>query len=133
MRNVDYVRRRMKVDALFRLTYNVRCRLTIACQQRKISKRSKTHELLGCDWATLKEHLESRFQPGMSWEDRKAWHIDHIIPLASAKTADELFALCHYTNLQPLWAADNLKKAASLPGVPKCSRQSQTSQEQMLA
>jgi hypothetical protein len=47
----------------------------------------------------------------MSWDNKHLWHIDHIIPLSSAKTEDELKQLCHYTNLQPLWAADNIKKS----------------------
>ena len=46
----------------------------------------------------------------MNWENRGLWHIDHIIPLATAKTEDEIIRLNHYTNLQPLWAIDNLKK-----------------------
>ena len=56
-------------------------------------------------------HLEKQFAIGMSWENRSEWHIDHIIPLSSAKTEDEVYKLCHYTNLQPLWAEDNLKKS----------------------
>lgn len=50
----------------------------------------------------------------MTWENRGEWHIDHIIPLASASTEEELLALCHYTNLQPLWAFDNLSKGAKI-------------------
>jgi hypothetical protein len=60
-------------------------------------------------------HLESKFVDGMSWDNRSRWHIDHIMPLASAKTEEELVALCHYTNLQPLWAAENLRKSDKLP------------------
>ena len=59
----------------------------------------------------LKEHLELQFVDGMSWDNRSEWHIDHIIPLSSAKTDEEIYKLCHYTNLQPLWAEDNLKKS----------------------
>jgi hypothetical protein len=47
----------------------------------------------------------------MNWSNRKEWHIDHIIPLSSAKTEEELLKLFHYTNLQPLWANDNIKKS----------------------
>jgi hypothetical protein len=46
----------------------------------------------------------------MTWDNRSEWHLDHIIPLSSAKTEEELYKLCHYTNLQPLWAVENMKK-----------------------
>lgn len=71
--------------------------------------------MLGCDWATLASHMEARFQPGMSWDNRGKWHVDHIIPLDSAKTPEEMERLCHYTNLQPLWAADNIRKSDRIP------------------
>ena len=50
----------------------------------------------------------------MNWDNRSEWHIDHIVPLSSANTEEELIRLCHYTNLQPLWAEDNLKKGGKL-------------------
>lgn len=78
------------------------------------SKRSKTTDLLGCDFKQLKSHLESKFTNGMNWDNYGKWHIDHIIPIASAKTEDEIVALNHYTNLQPLWAEDNIRKGAKL-------------------
>jgi hypothetical protein len=60
----------------------------------------------------LKIHLEKQFKDGMSWENHSlfGWHIDHIIPLSSAESDDELKKLCHYTNLQPLWAKENIVK-----------------------
>jgi hypothetical protein len=72
--------------------------------------KKKTEMILGCDYDTLKLHLESQFVDGMSWDNRGEWHIDHRIPLSSAKTVDDLIKLSHYTNLQPLWMEDNLKK-----------------------
>jgi hypothetical protein len=54
---------------------------------------------------------EEKFTEGMSWDNKNEWHIDHIIPLSSAQTEEELYKLCHYTNLQPLWAEDNLRKS----------------------
>ena len=78
------------------------------------SKHGASKEMLGCTWEELVLHLESQFSEGMSWDNRSDWHIDHIIPLASAQTEEELMALCHYTNLQPLWAVDNLSKGARL-------------------
>jgi len=69
---------------------------------------------LGCTITELKLYLESKFQPGMNWDTwgLYGWHIDHIKPLASFDLTDrkQLLEACHYTNLQPLWAKDNLSK-----------------------
>jgi hypothetical protein len=51
----------------------------------------------------------------MNWDNKEFWHIDHIIPLSSAKDKEELIKLCHYSNLQPLWAEDNYKKRGKVP------------------
>lgn len=76
----------------------------------KGSKSKHTEEIIGCSWEELKEHLESNFSIGMTWENHGEWHIDHIVPLSTAKTEEEIYKLNHYTNLQPLWAKDNLQK-----------------------
>jgi len=102
---------RRKEDLIFHLTNKVRCRLRKYLTILNITKRNKTFDIVGCSPEFLKEHLETQFTDGMSWENRNEWHIDHIIPLSSAKTEDELYKLCHYTNLQPLWAEDNIKKS----------------------
>jgi hypothetical protein len=70
----------------------------------------KTEEIVGVDYDSFKVYLESKFLEGMSWENRGKWHIDHIIPLSSSTSKEELIKLCHYTNLQPLWAEDNMSK-----------------------
>jgi hypothetical protein len=59
----------------------------------------------------LKEHIEKQFIDDMNWDNKGNWHIDHIIPLSSAKTEVELMKLFHFSNLQPLWASDNIKKS----------------------
>lgn len=74
-----------------------------------------TEKIVGCSWPFLREYFENLFQPGMTWENYGEWHIDHIIPLSSAESAEEMMRLCHYTNLQPLWASDNLSKGSKLP------------------
>ena len=80
-----------------------------------VRKRIKTMELLGCSIETCCQHLESKFQPGMTWENygQHGWHIDHIRPCASFDLTDpEQQRECfHYTNLQPLWAEDNIRKS----------------------
>jgi len=79
-------------------------------------KNPRTLELVGCDYAFLMEYIEKKFTEGMTWENYgySGWHIDHIIPLCTAKTEEELKKLYHYTNLQPLWAEDNFKKAKKI-------------------
>jgi len=69
---------------------------------------------IGVDWKIAKSHIERQFEKGMSWSNYGEWHIDHIIPLASAKTEAELIKLCHYRNLQPLWAEENRRKHATI-------------------
>ena len=69
-------------------------------------------KLVGCDWTTLKNHIESQFLKGMNWTNREHWHIDHIEPLASAGSEEALMQLCHFSNLRPMWADENLKKGS---------------------
>jgi hypothetical protein len=98
-------------DPVFNLTNRMRCRIWKYLNILEITKKNKTFDIVGCSPEFLKEYLETQFIDGMSWNNRSEWHIDHIIPLSSAKTEDELYRLCHYTNLQPLWAEDNVKKS----------------------
>lgn len=98
-------------DPVFNLTNRMRSRLRKYLTIHNITKRNKTFDIVGCTPEFLKEYLEIQFTEGMTWDNRSDWHIDHIIPLSSAKTEDKLYELCHYTNLQPLWAEDNLKKS----------------------
>lgn len=67
---------------------------------------------LGCSIEEFKLHLESKFIEGMSWENKGKWHVDHIIPLCKFDLSkrDDFLKACHYTNMQPLWAIDNLRK-----------------------
>jgi hypothetical protein len=62
------------------------------------------------------DYMEKQFQPGMSFDNYgfDGWHIDHIVPLATAKTEEQVAKLNHYTNLQPLWAKDNMSKGAKI-------------------
>ena len=109
--NPNYTTERKKNDPVFKLIKNVRRRLKRFLDINYITKRSQTFKIIGCTPQFLKEYIENQFIDGMSWELMgKYIHIDHIIPLSSAKTEEELYKLCHYSNLQPLWAEDNLKK-----------------------
>jgi hypothetical protein len=111
-----YYREKIKTDPLFKLKCNLRNRTTMAFKRKGYSKNTKTQEMLGVDWKIAKQHIERQFTKGMNWNNYGNWHIDHIIPLASAKTPERLKQLCHYTNLQPLWAEENLSKNDKIIG-----------------
>lgn len=104
-----------KHEPMKRLISNVRARVRASFSVKKWNKNNKTKEILGCDFDVLYNHIESKFTNGMCWSKiGSEIHIDHIIPLATAKTKEDIFKLNHYTNLQPLWASDNLKKGSNL-------------------
>jgi hypothetical protein len=108
--NEYFIKKRNETPS-FKLTDNMRRRVNIFLKLNNITKRNKTFDIVGCTPEFLKEHIEKQFTEKMSWELMgKYIHIDHIIPLSSAKTEEEVYQLCHYTNLQPLWAEDNLRK-----------------------
>jgi hypothetical protein len=110
-RSKKYNKNRLHSDVLFKLKTYVRNRISKFLKFKKISKKNRTFEIVGCCPESLKLHIEKQFTEGMSWELMGSKiHIDHIIPLSSAKTEEEIYKLCHYTNLQPLWASDNLRK-----------------------
>ena len=101
---------RLHTDPKVRLIHNMRARLHDALGH----DRASTRELVGCTAGELKRHLEAQFQAGMSWDNYGAWHVDHTTPLVKMNVADpeSIRAFCHYTNLQPLWAEENLSKGA---------------------
>jgi hypothetical protein len=115
LKSTKYEKYRKEVDPQYKLIRNVRTRLYNFLKSKNISKKNKTIDIIGCDSFFLKNYLESKFTENMSWGNfGKEIHIDHIIPLSSAKNEEEVLKLCHYTNLQPLWSYDNLKKGSKL-------------------
>lgn len=109
-----YARLRHATDPMHAMKVRLRARLGLALRNSGYTKKSSMGEILGCSWDELQTHIESKFLEGMSWGNRSEWHIDHVIPLATAKNEADLMTLSHYTNLQPLWTLDNLKKSAKL-------------------
>jgi hypothetical protein len=95
-----------------RISRNLRSRLNKAIRFQWKSGSAVSN--LGCSIEMFKTYLESKFQPGMTWDNygKNGWHIDHIMPLCRFNLEDmlELRKACHYSNLQPLWAKDNLEK-----------------------
>lgn len=112
--DIGYKSKRKKCDPLYKMKVNIRHRVRKAFKTKSWRKTFGSEFILGCNWITAHNHIESLFINGMTWDNHGEWHIDHIIPLASAKTEEELKLLCHYTNLQPLWAKDNLSKGSKI-------------------
>jgi Prasinovirus endonuclease VII len=105
---------RKQSNPQYKIKCNLRTHLHSALQGNY--KKGSAIELLGCSVDKFKLYLESKFQPGMNWEnyDKAGWHIDHIKPLSSFDLTNikQLKRACHHTNLQPLWAKDNLSKGS---------------------
>jgi len=108
--------KKRKEDINYKILLVLRSRIGKLLKYKSISKYRPTIKLLGCIVPELKLHLEKQFKPGMTWNNhgRYGWHIDHIVPCASFDLSDtEQQKKCfHYTNLQPLWAKENLMKGA---------------------
>lgn len=115
-KNNERLKARREKDPTYRAVINLRRRCLNALKGQY--KHGTTIKLVGCSTDELQKHLESLWQEGMSWDNYglHGWHIDHIKPLSSFNLTDkeEQQKAFHYTNLQPLWAEDNLKKGNSL-------------------
>lgn len=105
---------RKLVDPMFKLTENLRSRTSKLITKNNFNKSQRFVSYLGCTIPEFKKHIEAKFKENMSWFNYGEWHVDHIIPLDTAHTEEDIFRLNHYTNLQPLWAFDNIKKSNKL-------------------
>lgn len=109
-----YQKHKKETDPLFALQCRIRGCIHSAFRRNSLSKNTKTAKILGTDWNGLKQHFESLFLKGMSWDNMHLWVIDHVVPVSTATTEEEIIKLNHYTNLQPLWAEVNIWKSDSL-------------------
>lgn len=109
-------RKRRATDLAFKLRQSLARRILKALKNQ--TKSASTMNLVGCSLQDLKKHLESKFTQGMNWENHGKWHIDHIRPCASFDLSkpDQQKVCFHWSNLQPLWALDNLKKSSRWEG-----------------
>lgn len=107
----QYYLNKRAIDPLFKLSTQVRGLIRISLKKKGYTKNSSTYEILGCDYETLMMHLKESWlrRYGKEW-DGEPYHVDHIIPLAVAKTEQEVLDLCYYKNLQMLTPHDNLVK-----------------------
>jgi len=124
-RNYAYRAQRLQTDLSFRFVQKLRNRYNQALKRLQTQKTTSVTKLAGCSISDLRAHIETQFQPGMTWDNwaRDGWHLDHIKPIASFDRPDHPDCW-HYSNLQPLWAEDNLKKGARLAACPQHSKAS---------
>jgi len=108
-----YRRKRKEIDPVFLISSRLRGRFNIALKRQGTHKKNKTMTYIGCTKEELRNHIQSKFVDGMSWGNKGEWHIDHIIPISSFDLSDEkqVFQAMNFTNLQPLWAIDNIRKS----------------------
>lgn len=108
----EYFRERYMKNVQHAICVRLRTRLRRMLKIQSGTKFAPMLDLIGCSLPELLRHLEQNFLPGMSWENRKLWHVDHIRPCASFELTDpEQQRQCfHWSNLQPLWATDNIRK-----------------------
>lgn len=106
----EYEKKELKTNIQLRLRKNLRCRLYQIL--RNNYKCGSAVNDLGCSIDDFKKYIESKFLIGMSWDNYGEWHLDHIKPLSKfdLENRDEFLIACHYTNYQPLWAKDNIRK-----------------------
>lgn len=102
----------LKNDVMFKLRALLKSRIRSGITGKGWCKKKSSAEILGAPLEVVRKYIERQFKKGMTWENHglNTWHIDHKIPLSTAKTEEEMITLCHYTNLQPLWAKENLEK-----------------------
>jgi len=112
----DYMAGRAASDPEFKLKGVLRARVRAAIRNSGGTKSHGTMQLVGCTVENLRQHLEQQFTDGMSWDNHGDWHVDHIMPCAAFDLTDEdQQRVCfNYTNLQPLWASDNMSKGAKV-------------------
>lgn len=121
-RQVEWQKQKAATNPSFAIYQRILVQMNRAMQKhlagRNVTSRSKIVQLLGCEWSEFVRHIEAQFQPGMTWQNhgRSGWHFDHIRPLSSFDLTDDkqLAEGCHFTNVQPLWAADNIRKAGKI-------------------
>ncbi len=111
----EYYAKRYVNDIEFNIEMKIRKRILMAIKKQFTHKAHKTIELLDCSFEEFKEYFQNKFTENMTWDKfmNGEIHIDHIVPCCRFDLADsEQQKMCfHYTNLQPLWAKDNLSKS----------------------
>lgn len=122
--NREYTAQRRTEDQVYKLKMNIRNLIKFCFRKKNHIKKSKTVNILGCSIENFKHHIESQFEEWMNWDNYglfngipgHGWDIDHIIPIVTAKTTEDIITLNHFTNLRPLCSYENriIKRAGEL-------------------
>jgi superfamily II DNA/RNA helicase len=125
---LKHFKNKLANDPLYKLKHNIGCSIRQSFKRNGFTKKSRTYMILGCTFEEFKQHLESLWEPWMSWGNyglyngtsNYGWDIDHIIPSSSAVTEEDVIKLNHYTNLKPLCSFynRNIKKHYTNVGLP---------------
>ena len=109
---IAYNKKKYNTDPYFKVVCCMRSRISKLLKQKNADKYNKFYTYLGCSKQDFILYFQAKFKEGMTWKNRHLWHIDHVLPCSSFDlTKPEEQAKCfHYTNLQPLWASENLSK-----------------------
>jgi len=113
--NKNYQKERRRKDKLYNISSRIRTYIINTFKNINSNKISSTNTILGCSFGEFKKYLELHFEPWMTWDNygkyngelNYGWDIDHVVPLSSAKTEEEIIKLFHYTNLKPLCTYTN--------------------------
>ena len=116
---LKYRKQRINNDPKYKIISNIRNLVKISIIKNGYTKKSKTHEIIGCSFIEFQKYIELQFEPWMNWSNNgiytgiynETWQLDHIIPISFGKTEDEIIILNHYTNFQPLCSRKNLEKS----------------------
>lgn len=113
--HVNYTRKRLKSDPIFKFGHLTRSLIKKSFNRAKVKfiKRSKSEEILGCSLDEFINYILLKCPEGTTLQDfhQFGYHLDHIIPISSAKSEEDVIRLCHYANFQPLWWKDNIIKS----------------------
>jgi hypothetical protein len=112
-KSIKYILKRRKEDSIFKIKSNIISSIYSSFKRAcngKFTKSKRTELILGCTIEDFIKHLQSLFTENMTLKNHGKWEMDHIIPISSAKTEEDIIRLNHYTNFQPLWKEDNRKK-----------------------
>lgn len=115
----DYQRLKRQSDPVYRFRSSFTHLMSLYRRKKGYTGSKGTWEMVGCDFDTFLLYIQNQFEDGMTLENyghgKGCWNIDHIVPISTAKTDEDIERLNHFTNLRPMWSIDNCKKSRKMP------------------